>query len=56
MKQAAKEAFKSNMHHHETIKAIAKAYLCNCESSVQEPFYIFARIKAQENLSGCEFY
>ena len=29
MKQAAKEAFEKNMHHHDTIKTIAKAYLSN---------------------------
>ena len=26
MKEAAKEAFENNMHYHETIKTIAKAY------------------------------
>ena len=29
MKQAAKEAFEKNMHHHDTIKTNAKAYLSN---------------------------
>ena len=29
MKQAPKEAFQKNMHHHGTIKTIAKAYLSN---------------------------
>ena len=29
MKQAAKEAFENNMHHHDTMKTIAKAYLSN---------------------------
>ena len=39
MKQAAKEAFESNMHHHDTMKTIAKAYLSNRECSVQEAVY-----------------
>ena len=39
MKQAAKEVFEDNMHHHDTMKAIAKAYLSNCECSVQEAVY-----------------
>ena len=47
MKQAAKEAFENNIHHHDTAKAIAKAYLSNREC--------FARIKVKENLSGCLF-
>ena len=29
MKEAAKEAFENNMHHHDTMEAIAKAYLSN---------------------------
>ena len=29
MKQAAKEAFENNMHHHDTMKTIAKAYFSN---------------------------
>ena len=31
MKQAAKEAFEDIMHHHDTMKTIAKAYLNNWE-------------------------
>ena len=31
MKEAAKEAFENNMHYHETMKTIAKAYLNNRE-------------------------
>ena len=27
LKQASKEAFENNMHHHDTMKTIAKAYL-----------------------------
>ena len=38
MKQAAKEAL-NNMHHHDTMKTIAKAYLSNQECSVQEAVY-----------------
>ena len=36
MKQAAKEAFENNMHHHDTMKTIAKAYLSSRECSVHE--------------------
>ena len=39
MKQAVKEAFKNNMHHHETIKAITRAYLSNRECSVLRAVY-----------------
>ena len=39
MKQAAKEAFENNMHHHDTMKAIANAYLSNRECSVEEAVY-----------------
>ena len=36
MKQAAKEAYENNMHHHDTMKTMAKAYLNNRECSAQE--------------------
>ena len=36
MKQAAKEAFENNMHHHDTMEKIAKAYLSNRECFAQE--------------------
>ena len=39
MKKAAKEVFEKNMHHHEFMKKIAKAYLSNQECSVQEEVY-----------------
>ena len=39
MKQAAKEDFENNMHHHGTMKTIAKAHLSNHECSVQEAVY-----------------
>ena len=39
MKQAAKEAFENNMHHQDTMKTIAKAYLSNRQCSVQEAVY-----------------
>ena len=39
MKQAAKEAFQSSMHHHETMKKIAKDYLSSPEYFVQEAVY-----------------
>ena len=39
MKQAAKEAFENNMHHHDTKKISALAYLSNRQCSVQEAVY-----------------
>ena len=39
MKQAAKEAYENNMHHHDTIKTIAKFYLNSQECSIQEAVY-----------------
>ena len=39
MKQATKEAFENNMHHHGTIKTVGKAYLSNRECSVQDGVY-----------------
>ena len=46
MKQVAKEAFENNMHHHDTMKTIAKAYVSNREYSVQEAvYYILAELK-----------
>ena len=39
MKQAGKEAFESNMHHHDTMKTIARAYLSNQKYLVQEVVY-----------------
>ena len=39
MKQAAKEAFENNMHHHDTMKTIVRAYLSNREFSFQEVVY-----------------
>ena len=39
MKQAAEEAFENNMHHHDTMKTTAKAYLNSRECSVQEAVY-----------------
>ena len=35
-KQAANEGFENNMHYHDTLKTIAKAYLSRRECSVQE--------------------
>ena len=53
MKEAAKEALENNMHHHDTMKTIGKAYLAFCKRG-SLPY--IARIKAKENLSGCFFY
>ena len=39
MKQPAKEVSGNNMHHHDTLKTIAKTYLSNKECSVQEAVY-----------------
>ena len=39
MKQAAKEAFENNRHHHDTMKTIVNGYLTNRESSFQEEVY-----------------
>ena len=39
IKQPAKEAFENNIHYHDTMKSIAKAYLSNREYSVQETVY-----------------
>ena len=39
MKQVAKEAFENNMHHHDTMKTIAKAYLGSRECSIQKVVY-----------------
>ena len=39
MKEAAKEAYENNMHHHDTMKTIAKVYLNSRECSVQENVY-----------------
>ena len=39
MKQAAKEVFKNNIHRHDAMKTITRAYLSNPECSVQEEVY-----------------
>ena len=39
IKQAAKETFENNMHHHDTMKKFAKASLSNRECFLQEPVY-----------------
>ena len=39
MKQAAKEAYENNMHNHDTMKTITKAYLNSRQCSVQEAVY-----------------
>ena len=46
MKQTAKEIFEHNMHHHDTMKTISKAYLSNRECSVNEAvYYILSKLK-----------
>ena len=39
MKKAVKEAFENNIHHHDALKTIAKAYLSNRDCPVQEAVY-----------------
>ena len=39
MKQAAKKVFEDNMHDHDTMKTIAKAYLIDQKYSLQEAVY-----------------
>ena len=53
MKQAAKEAFENNMHHHDTMKTIAKAYLVFC---TRDSLPYLPRIETKENLSSCLFF
>ena len=36
MKKTAKEAYGNNMHHHDTMRTISKAYLNSRECPVQE--------------------
>ena len=38
-KQAVNKTFENNMHHHDTMKTIAKAYLNNRECFVQDTLY-----------------
>ena len=46
IKQAAKEALQNNMHHHDTMKIIAKSCLSNREYSVQETvLHILPKVK-----------
>ena len=56
MKQAAKEVFTIKMHHHDTMKKIAKAYLKQSRvfCTVGSVSYS-ARIEAKDNLSSCLF-
>ena len=39
MKQMAKETLQKNMHHHNTMETISKAYLSNQECSVKDATY-----------------
>ena len=56
MKQAAKEVFENNVHHHDTMKIIAKAYLSTRECSVQEEVYhILPELKLRRIFSGVYF-
>ena len=46
MKQEVRKNIKNNIHHRDTIKTIAKAYLSNKECSVRETvFLILAELK-----------
>ena len=53
MKEAAKEAFENNTHHHDTMKTISKAYLSLFFSGGSLP--CIARTEIEENLSCCMF-
>ena len=56
MKQIAKEAFENNIHHHNFMKTIAKAYLSNRECSVQETVYhILTELKLRRILPAAYF-
>ena len=56
MRQAAKEAVENNMHHHDTMKAIAKAFLSNRECFVQEAvYYILPELKLSRNFPAFYF-
>ena len=56
MKQIAKEAFENNIHYHNFMKTIAKAYLSNRECSVQETVYhILTELKLRRILPAAYF-
>ena len=56
IKQAAKEAFEKNIHHHGTMKTIAKAYLSSRECSLQEAVYhILSELKLKRILTAVYF-
>ena len=56
MRRAAKEAVENNMHHHDTMKAFAKAFLNNRECFVQEAVYhILPELKLSKNLPAFYF-
>ena len=45
MKQTTKEPFNNNMHHHDTMKTISKAFLSNWECSMHKPVcYILSKL------------
>ena len=51
--QEAKEDFENKMHHHDTVKTIAKDYLRNEKCSVQENInHIFPEMKQRRNFLG----
>ena len=54
MKQVAKQAFENNMHHHETMKTIAKAYLTNQECTRGNLPY-FTRIETKKHFFSSVF-
>ena len=57
MKQAAKEAFENNMHHHDAMKTIVKAYLISRECSAQEAVYhILPELKLRRIFPAVYFY
>ena len=57
MKQAATKTVENNMHHHDTMKTVAKAYLSNREYSVQEAVYpILPELKLRRVFPAVYFF
>ena len=56
VRQAAKEAIENNMHHHNTMKTIAIAYLSNPGCSFQEAiYYILPELKLRKIFAAVYF-
>ena len=56
IKPAAKEAFENNIHQHETMKTIAKAYLSNRKCSVEDAdYHILPELKLRRTFTAIYF-